>query len=445
MMRSALRPLRATLLAALVGIAPLAHAQSVQIEFWHGLSGALGEMLETVVADFNASQDRVVVTPSFKGTYDETMNAAIAAFRAGTAPHIVQMYEVGTATMMYAGGAIKPVHELMAETGIAFDPSIYLPGIAGYYSLLDGSLMSMPFNTSTPIMWVNDTALAAAGLDPDTVALDTWQQVRSVAKQVVDAGAAPCGFSMAWPSWTQIENFSAIHDTPIGTLSNGLEGLGTELLINSPLHVAHLQTLIDMKNEGSFTYSGRGNLGDASFASGECAIVQASSALVARVNREATFDWSVRMLPYYEGVAGAPINSIIGGASFWVMQSPTRTEAEYRGIAEFFSFISTLDEATKWHTVSGYLPIRFGVYESLDAEGFYADKAHLAIPYQQLTRGTATANSKGLRFGNMPAIRVVIEEEMELALNGEQTAQQALDKAVERGNAILRAFERANR
>jgi sn-glycerol 3-phosphate transport system substrate-binding protein len=433
------------ILVAILAFGTTANAQRVEVEFWHGLSGALGELLEGTVADFNASQDSYQVNPSFKGSYDETMNAAIAAFRAGTAPHIVQMYEVGTATMMYAGGAIKPVHELMAETGVPFDPSVYLPAIKGYYSLLDGSMMSMPFNSSTAVMWVNDTKLAAAGIDPATVSLDTWEEVREVAKQVVDTGASTCGFSMAWPTWTQVEQFSAIHDVPIGTLSNGLEGLETEFLINSPLHVKHLQTLIDMQAEGSFTYGGRGNAGDALFASGECAIVQGSSALVARVRREATFDWSVHMLPYYAGTPGAPLNSIIGGASFWVMQAPNRTAEEFRAVAEFFAYISTLEAAEKWHVDSGYLPIRFGVYEKLAAEGYYDDQPAMEIPYLQLTRGTATPNSLGLRFGNMPAIRVIFEEEIELALQGQQTAQQALDTAVERGNVVLRAFERANR
>lgn len=433
------------LLAATLAFGATANAQKVELEFWHGLSGALGDFLEGIVNDYNASQDAIQVNASFKGSYDETMNAAIAAFRAGEAPHLVQMYEVGTATMMYAGGAIYPVHELMANYAPDFDMSIFLPGIAGYYSLLDGSLMSMPFNSSTAVMWVNDTALAAAGVDLASVDLSTWENVRMTAKQVVDNGGASCGFSMAWPTWTQIEQFSATHNVPIGSLSNGLEGLGTEMLINSDLHVRHLQTLIDMQAEGSFMYGGRGNAGDALFASGECAIVQGSSALVARVMRESEFDWTMHMLPAYAGTPDAPMNSIIGGASFWVMRSPARTDGEYEAITDFFAYVSSMDVATKWHVDSGYLPIRKGVYEALDAEGFYADKPHLSIPYLQLTRTVPSPNSSGLRFGNMPAIRVMIEEEMELAIQGQQTAQQALDKAVNRANVVLRAFERANR
>ncbi len=422
-----------------------AFAQRVEVEFWHGLTQPLGGLLEEFAADFNASQDQYHVEASFRGTYPDTMVAAIAAFRAGNAPHIVQMFEVGTATLMHAGGAVKPVYELFEETGVDFDPDIYIPAIKGYYSLPDGRMVSMPFNSSTAIMWVNNDALREAGLDPETTPLETWDQVRAVAKEVVDSGAAPCGFSMAWPTWTQFEQFSAIHDVPLATRANGMEGLDAELMINSELHVRHVQTLLDMQAEGSFTYGGRDSNADALFPSGECAILHGSSGLRARVVREAEFDWSTHMLPYYDDVPNAPLNSIIGGASFWVMTAPDRTDAEYAAVAEFFNFISTIENARRWHVESGFLPIRFGVFEELEAEGFYEENPGADIPYLQLTRAEPTENSRGLRLGNMPEIRNIIQEEFELAIQGQQTAQQALDNAVQRGNVVLRAFERANR
>jgi sn-glycerol 3-phosphate transport system substrate-binding protein len=433
------------ILAAILAFGTTANAQRVEVEFWHGFTGALAEDLEGYVAEFNASQTMYQVNPSNKGSYPDTMVAAIAAFRAGNAPHIVQMFEVGTATMMYAEGAVKPVYELFEETGVAFDPDIYIPSIKGYYSLPDGRMMSMPLNSSTPILWVNDDALRAAGLDPATTPLETWPDVRAAAKAVVDAGAAPCGVSFAWPSWTQYENFSAWHDVPLATLANGMEGLGTELMINSPLHVRHLQNLIDMQAEGSFTYGGRTSAADPLFSSGECSMLIASSGLLARINRESTFAWSAHFMPYYDDVEGAPRNSIIGGASLWVMQAPNRTIEEYRAVAEFFAFISTLDVAERYHLSTGYLPIRFGVFEKLGAEGFYAANPGKDVPYLQMVLNEPTENSRGLRLGNMPEIRDIIYEEIELAFQGQKSAQAALDSAVERGNVVLRNFERTYR
>lgn len=431
--------------AVLLGALGAAQAQPrTQVEFWHGLAQPLGGILEQIVADFNAAQAHYQVNASFKGSYPETMVAAIAAFRAGHAPHVVQMFEVGTATMMAARGAVKPVHELMREAGVPFDPNAYLPAVRGYYSLPDGRMMSMPFNSSTAIMFYNKDAFQRAGLDPEGPPR-TWAELRAAARRIRAANAAPCGFSTAWPTWTQFEQFSAIHNVPLATKANGMEGMDAELRINSPLHVRHVQTLMDMQKEGSFKYGGRDAAGDALFPSGECAIIHASSGVRARIVRDAKFKWAAVMLPYYDDVAGAPKNSIIGGASFWVLTAPRRTAEEYKGVAEFFRFLGRPEVVARWHTDTGFLPITFSGYERVKAAGYYQRNPGADIPFRQLTRSEPTENSRGLRLGNMPEIRNIIQEELEKAFQGQQTAQQAMDNAVQRGNLILRNFERANR
>lgn len=434
--------LAAATLAGIVG--PTGAQQRVQVEFWHGLAQPLGGLLETIVADFNASQSQYQVNPSFKGSYPQTMVAAIAAFRAGNAPHVVQMFEVGTATMMAARGAVKPVHELMNETGVSFDPAAYVPAVRGYYSLPDGRMMSMPFNSSTAITFYNKDAFKKAGLDP-AKAPPTWPDLIEAARKIKAAGAARCAFTFAWPTWTQFEQFSALHDIPLATKANGMAGLDAELKINSPLHVRHVQALMDMLKEGTFKYGGRDAAGDALFPSGECAIIHASSGLRARIAREAKFEWGAAMLPYWPGTPGAPKNSIIGGASFWVMTAPSRKPEEYKAVAEFFRYISRPEVVAKWHTDTGFLPITFAGYERVKASGYYRQNPGTDIPFLQLTRSQPSENSRGLRLGNMPEIRNIIQEEIEKAFQGQQTAQQALDSAVQRGNAVLRTFERANR
>ena len=429
---------------AVAAVAPSGAQQKVQVEFWHGLAQPLGGILEKIVADFNASQSQYQVNPSFKGSYPETMVGAIAAFRAGNAPHIVQMFDVGTATMMAARGAVKPVYELMKGTGVPFDPNAYVPAVKGYYSLPDGRMVSMPFNSSTTIMFYSKDAFKKAGLDPAKPP-QTWPDLIAAAKKIKAANAAPCAFTTAWPTWAQFEQFSAIHDVPLATKGNGMGGLDTELRINSPLHVKHVQALMDMQKEGTFKYGGRDAAGDALFPSGECAIIHASSGLRARIMREAKFEWGAAMLPYWPGTPHAPLNSIIGGASFWVMTSPTRKPEEYKAVAEFFRYISQPDVVAKWHTDTGFLPVTTAGYEKVKASGFYQQNPGTDVPYLQLTRTAPTENSRGLRLGNMPEIRNIIQEELEKAFQGQQTAQQALDNAVQRGNVVLRNFERANR
>jgi len=437
------------LIALVIGLSLLtplgaAAAQRVQVDFWHGLTRPLGGILEEVVAGFNASQGAYQVNAAFKGSYPETMVAAIAAFRAGNAPHIVQMFEVGTATMMAARGAIKPVHDLAKDTGVDLDPKKYVGGVRGYYSTTDGKLVSMPFNSSTTVTWYNKDAFKKAGLDPEKPP-KTWEETWAAARTIVEKKAAPCGYTMAWPTWTQYENFSAIHNIPLATRANGLEGMDAELKINSPLHVKHLQQMMDMVKAGVMKYGGRDSRGDALFPSGECAIIHASSGLRARVLREAKFAWGVTFLPYYKGTPNAPKNSIIGGASLWVMTSPKRTAEEYRAVAEFFKYLSRPEVDGKWHMDTGYVPITMDGIAYVSGTGYYIKNPGADIPVRQLTLTEPTKNSMGLRLGNMPEIRVIIQEEMEKAFQGQQTAKAALDSAVKRGNVVLRSFERTNK
>jgi len=423
----------------------LAEAQQrVQVDFWHGLTQPLGGILENVAAGFNASQSKYQVNATFKGSYPETMVAAIAAFRAGNAPHIVQMFEVGTATMMAARTAIKPVYELAKETGVNIDPKSYVGGVRGYYSTADGKLVSMPFNSSTPIAWYNKDAFKKAGLDPEKPPR-TWEETRDAAKKIVQSKAATCGYTMAWPTWTQYENFSAIHNVPLATKANGMKGMDAELKVNSPLHIKHLQTLMDMHKEGAFKYGGRDGAADALFPSGECAIFHGSSGMRARVIREAKFQWGVTMLPFYKGTPGAPKNSIIGGASLWVMTSPKRTTEEYKAVAEFFQYISRPEVDAKWHMDTGYVPITLAGFALASGQGYYIKNPGADIPFRQLTLTEPTENSMGLRLGNMPEIRVIMQEEMEKAFQGQQAAKQAQDNVVQRGNVVLRNFERTNK
>jgi sn-glycerol 3-phosphate transport system substrate-binding protein len=433
--------------ALALGLAAPASAQApVDIQFWHGLTQPLGGMLEQIAADFNASQTRYRVNATFRGSYPETMVAAIAAFRAGQAPHIVQMFEVGTGTMMAAGRAVKPLHELLAETNTTIPFDDYLPAVRGYYSLADGRMMSMPFNSSTAVVFYNKDAFRRANLNPDQFP-QTWQGVEQAARALKAAGVA-CPMTTAWPTWTQVEQFSAIHNVPLATQANGFGGLNAELQINNPMLLRHLTNLVNWQREGLFRYGGRDGAGDALFPNGECAMIFASSGLRARIQREAQFQWGVAMLPFYEGTR--PINGIIGGASFWAMNrgpNATRSADENRGIAAFFAWLARPDVVRKWHVDTGFLPVRQSVFRTLEGEGFYRQNAGAEIPIEQLLRGGGqmTDASRGIRLGGFVEIRTIIQEEMERAFQGQQTPEQALANAQTRGNVVLRNFERQNR
>nr|WP_145546248.1 sn-glycerol-3-phosphate ABC transporter substrate-binding protein UgpB [Variovorax boronicumulans] len=428
-------------LAALAAAAFTLPAQAqTEIQWWHAMSGPLGEWVNDLAKQFNASQSEYKVVPTYKGQYDETLTAGVAAFRAGNAPHILQVFEVGTATMMASKGVIKPVGEIMKESGAKFDQNAYISAVAGYYTAPNGQMLSFPFNSSTTIFYYNKDAFKAAGLDPNK-APSTWPEVVAAAAKLKASGHK-CPFTTSWVSWTQLESFSAWHNTLYATLNNGFGGTATRLAFNSPLHVRHFENLANMSQQGLFVYKGRNNTPDASFPSGECAMMTGSSGLYARVAKDAKFAYGLAPLPYYPDVAGAPQNTVIGGASLWAIGG--KKPAEYKGVAAFFSFLSNAEVQSASHKRTGYLPVTMAAYELTEKSGFYKQNPGTDVAVTQMIRKT-TDKSRGIRLGNFLQIRTIVDEEAEQIWSGKQSAKQALDNAVKRGNEQLERFERANK
>jgi sn-glycerol 3-phosphate transport system substrate-binding protein len=460
-------------------------AEKVTINWWHAMGGRLGEKVNEIAKGFNQSQDKYNLVATFKGNYHDTMTAGIAAFRAKQPPHVLQVFEVGTATMMAARGAIKPVYEVMAESGLPFDPQAYLPTVTSYYTTTDGKMLSMPFNSSTPVLWYNKEAFRKAGLDPDKPP-KTWSEVADYARKIVNTystqaakikpavskleaakaaledadlkesaakideiitetkrGVVTAGFSTAWISWIHLENFSAWHNVPVGTEANGFGGLNTEFKYNSPLHVKHIQQLADWQKENIFVYGGRRNLGNALFQTGVVAMYTESSAGYASFKRNCKFEFGTSMLPYWSDAAGAPQNTIIGGASLWVLTG--HPAEEYKGVAAFFNYLSRPEIQADWHQFTGYLPITLAAYDFAKKQGLYTENPDMETALKQMTLNKPTENSKGLRFGNFLQVRSINYDTLEAIFAGDKTAQQALDDSVAAGNKLLRKFERANR
>jgi len=426
-------------LALMVAGAGRANAVT-EIQWWHAMGGANGERVNEIADNFNRSQDVYKVVPVYKGSYPETMTAGIAAFRAHKAPAIMQVFEVGTATMMAAKGAIVPIYKLMADAKVEFDPNSYLAPVTGYYSTPEGHILSMPFNSSTPVLWYNKDAFAEAGLDPNTPP-KTWPEVGEYSKKLIAAGYQ-CGFTTAWPSWAMLENFSAWHNVPFGTLENGFGGLGAEFTFNGPLQVRHIQQLADWQKDKIFEYGGRTNVAEPKFTSGECPMMTNSSAFYGSVKAGAKFAFGASPMPYWPDVKDAPQNSIIGGASLWVLSG--QSDDVYKGVAEFMRFLSLPMVQAYWGAYTGYVPITTAAYDTLKAVKFYDSNPGRDIPVLELTNKKPTANSKGIRFGYMTQVRDINYEELENIFAGKKTAQQGLDDAVKRGNELLRKFEKEN-
>ena len=438
--------MRSILLGALLAGTALTSAQAkTTITWWHAMGGKLGDKLNQIVADYNKSQDKYEVVATYKGSYPETMTAAIAAFRAHQQPDIVQVFEVGTGTMMAAKGAVYPVYQLMKDMGEPFDPKGFLPAVVGYYTDTNGNMLSMPFNSSTPIFYYNKDVFKKAGLDPE-VAPKTWDDVIADSKKIIASGAAKCGFTSAWISWIQTENLSAWHNKPIGTLENGFGGTAARLeYAKDDVLVRHWANLAQWQKDGIFEYGGPvgGNDAPPKFFSQQCAMYMDSSAGRAAVIANAKdFQVGYGMLPYYQDVQGAPQNTIIGGATLWVLQG--HPKEEYQGVADFLHYLSSPEVQADWHQFSGYLPITQAAYELGQKQGYYEKNPGSDVAIKEITLNPPTANSKGLRFGNYVQVRNIIDDEFQKLLGGQEDAKQALENVDKRGNELLREFQSAN-
>ena len=420
-------------------LATTAQAQT-EIQWWHSMTAVNGEWVNDLAKQFNESQKEYKIVPTFKGTYDESMTASIAAFRSGNAPHILQVFEVGTATMQASKGAVIPVGQVMKDAGEKFDPAAYIPAVAGYYTAPNGQMLSFPFNSSTTIFYFNKDAFKAAGLPTDK-APTTWPEVVNAAAKLKASGHK-CPFTTAWQNWTQVESFSAWHNVEFATKGNGLQGLDARLKVNSPLHVRHIENLANMAKQGLFVYKGRGNVPEASFVSGECAMINTSSGFYGNVAKNAKFAYGLAPLPYYQDVPGAPQNTVIGGASLWVMSG--KKPAEYKGVAKFFSFISTPEVQSASHKRTGYLPVTMASYDLTEKSGFYKQNPGTDVAVTQMIR-KVTDKSRGIRLGNYVQIRAIEDEELEQVWNGKKTAKEALEAIVKRGNEQLERFQKANK
>ena len=416
-----------------------AQAQT-EIQWWHSMTAVNNEWVNDLAKQFNESQKEYKIVPTFKGTYDESMTASIAAFRSGNAPHILQVFEVGTATMMASKGAVIPVGQVMKDAGEKFDPAAYIPAVAGYYTAPNGQMLSFPFNSSTTIFYFNKDAFKAAGLPTDK-APATWPEVVAAAAKLKASGHK-CPFTTAWQNWTQVESFSAWHNVEFASKANGLQGLDARLKVNSPLHQRHIENLASMSKQGLFIYKGRGNVPEASFVSGECAMINTSSGFYGNVAKNAKFAYGLAPLPYYPDVPGAPQNTVIGGASLWVMSG--KKPAEYKGVAKFFSFISTPEVQSASHKRTGYLPVTMASYKLTEDSGFYKQNPGTDVAVTQMVR-KVTDKSRGIRLGNYVQIRAIEDEELEQVWGGKKTAKEALDSIVTRGNEQLERFQKANK
>ncbi len=418
---------------ALAMMLSTAATAATELQFWHAMEGVPAETLQQLANRFNESQKVYQVVPVYQGNYQKTLAAGMAAVRAGKAPHLLQVYEVGTADMMAERSAYKPLYQLAAETHVPVDKENYFPPAAAFFSDATGRLLALPFNSSTPVMYYNRDAFIKAGLDPDKPP-KTWYELQPALIKL-QAAEIDCPYTTSWQSWVHLENVSAWHNHPFANANNGLGAGRAELTFNSHLMIRHISLMSAWVKSDLYRYTGRTNDGEVRFAAGECAVLTGSSAAFTSIARVAPFKLGVAPLPYYDDFNNAPYNTLIGGGALWAMAG--KTAAEYLGVARFMEFLASPAIAAEWYKSTGYIPVTRGAFTALQKTGYYDTHPEMQIAATQLRGVHPGSFARGIRLRHYEQIRAILDEELESVWNGKKPPKLALDNAVERGNALL--------
>ncbi|MBB3993403.1 sn-glycerol 3-phosphate transport system substrate-binding protein [Sulfitobacter undariae] len=420
--------------AALTLMANTAFAET-EITWWHGMGGALGDTVNEIAKGFNESQDEYKITPAFKGTYEETLTAGIAAFRAGEQPNVLQVFDAGAATVIGAKGATVPVQDLLESNGVDFNIEDYISGVRYFFADADGKMIGMPFNSSSPVMYYNVQALEKAGVTPPK----TWEEFQSVtAPALKDAGYI--AMTQSHLPWIFVENFMSRNDQPFATNNNGYDGAdGTKILVNTPELKAQFTAMADWKEKGYFEWFGTG-WGDnqTPFEQGKVGIWFGSSGSFGGLSKQdLPFDFSATYLPYWESVTTEPKQTFIGGAALFAMSG--KSDAENKATTAFFEYLTSPEVQYMWHRETGYVPITTAAYELAKADGHYDRFPAAETGILQLSLD-ASENTAGYRMGFYVQIRDVMNREFGRIFTGETSVDDAFNAIEKESNELLARF-----
>lgn len=414
--------------AGLISVAAPA-AAATDIQFWHAMGGRLGEVVEEIAAKYNASQDTYNLVPTYKGGYEDTMTAGIAAFRAKQQPNIIQIFDAGAATIINAKGATIPVADLMSN----FNAEDYIEGVRNFYADSDGNMIGMPFNSSTPLLYYNKDILAKVGIDAPPA---TWEEFEAMAPKIKEAGYQ--ALAQSHSPWIFSENFHSRHNLQLATGNNGYDSTDVELLYNNDHMKMHWGKVKEWLDADYYGFYGRG-WGDNqdAFVQQKTAMWLGSSGSFGGLANSAEFEFGAAELPYWKSITDEPYGTFIGGAALFAMAG--KPDAENAGVADFMEFLTSAEMQYFWHKETGYVPITNAAYDLAKSDGYYESTPDAEVGITQLTQ-RAGEWTKGYRLGFYVQIREAMYKQYDNIFSGTSSVEEAFTAMEEESNALLDRF-----
>ena len=389
---------------------PPAVAAPAQIEFSHQLDEGRVARLEPLIERFNSQHKNVQVKMVHRVE--------------GDAPKDINLVTREDYSRFLNNKAkFKPLHEVMREAKKTLDAGKLSPELRDGLADAKGQLFALPVAFSTPVLYINKAAFRKAGLNPE-MPPKNWADTQDVAGKLADSGSK-CPFSTSWPAWIHVDNLAAWNGADVADTKGNLT-------FNGLVEIKHVAMLATWHKSKYFSYFGRRDEADRRFANGECAMLTSSSSLAATLSENDGLEVGVSALPYHDDVHGAPKNTLADGASLWIASG--LKPAETKGVAEFISYVLSPEVQIELTVAGGYLPMTPVARAAAGSKLLKTDLAGLRVASAQLL---GKALSPSVRVSQIERVRIIVEEELETVWANKKPAKEALDNAVQRGNAVL--------
>ncbi len=413
-------------------------AGSTKVVFWYGLGGQLGNVVRQVVNKYNQSQQKCFVDPVFQASYDDTINKINASLAGGGLPNVAQVFDAGTQRMIDTK-KIVPVQDLLERDKLTDVLDDLEPAVRGYYSV-GGKLYSMPFNSSTAMVYYNKKAFKDAGLDPEKK-IWSYDDVAAFAKATTHKDAAGkvdrIGIAFSRGGWF-VEQQLAVHEQLLVEPGNGRTERGTKFVWNNDIAAKWFELLKKTIDDGTGRYYQNAADPQAAFVKGEAAIhfdsIAALRGIVGGVESNKTgVDVGVAYMPRLPDAKG---RTIIGGASLWLT---TEGGKELQDCGwDFMKFASTSENQAFFSSNTGYYPTRRSAYALDDMKTALAKYPQFQVAIDQIRSAPASAFNSGGISGTFLPSRLEVEKAQDEFWSGKQpTAKAALDAAAKRANDLL--------
>ncbi|MGG1691802.1 ABC transporter substrate-binding protein [Heyndrickxia ginsengihumi] len=410
----------------------------VVVTFWHSMSGEPEKTLNKIVDEYNHSQNKVLVKAEFQGDYTESLPKYQSVGGTDKAPTIVQVQEIGTKAMINSG-FIEPVQKFIDRD--KYDTSQLEKNILNYYTV-DHKLYSMPFNSSTPVLYYNEDALKKAGvqINPKDV---TFEQIEEDAKKITQSSNGKMkGFALQPYGWL-FEELMANQGSLLVNKHNGHSGTPTKAVFNNQAGENILKWAHNMINDKTFADYGTGTTAaddmTAGFLAGKVGMFLQSSASIRDVVNNAKFKVGVAYLPHPENIKRNGV--AIGGASLWL--SKGKSSEEQKAAWDFMKYLASPHVQAEWHVGTGYFAINSQAYKDPIVKSAYQKIPQLQVSVQQLQSTISSPVTQGALMQSLPEERTAVETAMESVYNGEDISK-ALDKAVKTTNSAIEKANQAN-